>query len=499
MKRTASLAGMAVLVLAGLGLIQGCGGSETGPPAYPGASVLIISIDTLRADRLGTYGYDRPTSPRLDEFAKECVQFDEVYSTSPKTAEAHMSLFTSMPVSAHGVSNTSARLQIPITVLAKNRLTLTQVLRRAEYWTAGVACGGNVLPQMGFARGFVGRFNSMLEDITLLIKRFTDALEVGVQLGDPMFLFLHTYQVHGPYLPPREYREKFAPGFRGLVGKRVEELEKLDFRSSWSKMTREFWVDQPNFGPEDAAYLSDLYDAEIAYTDHELGKLLDQLRDDDLLDDMIVVITSDHGEEFAEHGDYQHDQLYREHLHVPLLIRLPDGRFGGTKVKGLASLIDVMPTLLELVEIEGPPTMMGRSLIPAMMSGRTEDVPILSERTMFADDYLASLRTATSHVMYRPKTDSLELYDVAADPDMMDDLGASAPFCKPATDLMLEQLSAVFVLRAELDAVEATGTATLTPEQIEALTELAYTEGSSPDVPEGTPLEMWPGAPCEQP
>jgi len=492
MRRLAALASIALLVVA-------CAGDESGPPSHPGASVLIISIDTLRADRLGTYGYGRDTSPRLDEFAKECVQFDEVYSTSPKTAEAHMSLFTSMPVSAHGVSNTSARLGIPITVLAKNRLTLTQVLRRADYWPAGVACGGNLLPQMGFARGFMGNFSSELMDITLLIDRFLGALEVGQQLGDPMFLFLHTYQVHGPYLPPIEYRKKFAPGYRGLVGKRVAELEKLDFRSSWSKMTREFWADQPNFGPEDAAYLSDLYDAEIAYTDHELGKLLDRLRDDGTLDETIVVITSDHGEEFAEHGDYQHDQLYREHLHVPLLIRLPDGRFGGTKVKGLASLIDVMPTLLDLLEIEGPPTMTGRSLVPAMMSGHTDDIPVLSERTMFADDYIASLRTPTTHVMYRPKTDSLELYDVIADPDMKQDLGASAPFCKPATDLMLQQLSALFVLREHLDAEEAGTTTTLTPEQIDALEELAYTESGSPDVPQGTPLEMWPGAPCEQP
>lgn len=493
MRASAALASLAVVLVA-------CGAEPTGPARYKGASVLIISIDTLRADRLGTYGYERGTSPRLDEFAKECVQFDDVYSTSPKTAEAHMSLFTGMPVSAHGVTNTSARLGIPITVLGKNRLMLTQVMRRAGYWTAGVACGGNVLPQMGFARGFAGRFTSMLEDVEVLVRRLLDAVEVGVQLDDPMFLFFHTYQVHSPYLPPPEYRKRFAPVHRGLVGKRVAELESLPFQNQWAKMTREFWADEADFGPEDAAYLSDLYDAEVAYTDHELGKLLDRLREDDLLDDMIVVITSDHGEEFAEHGEYQHNQLYEEQLHIPLLIRLPDGRFGGTKVAGLASITDIMPTLLELLELEVPPTVSGHSLVQAMGSGHTEEVPVLSERTMFADDYMASLRTSSSAIVYRPSTGSLELYDTRADPAQQEDLGAAAPFCKPATDLMKEQLSALFVLREQLDLVDAGGTTTLSAEQLAALAELGYNEDSAGfPVPAGTPLELWPEAPCERP
>jgi hypothetical protein len=216
-----------------LALACACGSSAEdaadGDLRFGQAPVLQISIDTLRADRLGCYGYERETSPVLDAFARECVLFEEVYATSCKTAESHMSLFTSLPVSAHGVSNASARLNLEIRELGKNRLMLAQVLRRAGYWNSAIVCGGNVHPQMGFARGYEGRFDSGLRDVSVIVDRVLAEWDEGLAQPRPAFVFMHTYQVHGPYTPPAEYRKRFAPALRGVIGQRIAGLESLSF------------------------------------------------------------------------------------------------------------------------------------------------------------------------------------------------------------------------------------------------------------------------------
>jgi arylsulfatase A-like enzyme len=490
---TTSRGRLAVLLVAVL--LASCGRSaEDAELRFPKAPVLMISIDTLRADRLGCYGYERGTSPVLDALADESVLFEEVYAPSCKTAESHMSLFTSLPVTVHGVSNASARLDLPLRQVARNRLTLGQVLRRAGYWNAAVACGGNVIPEMGFSRGFAGRFESMLRDVSEIVDGSLAVLDVALAQDEPPFLFVHTYQVHGPYIPPAAERRRFAPEYRGIVGERVRAIENLPFQAQWAAMNQSFWVGVEAFGPEDAAYLSDLYDGEVAYTDRELGRLLEGLAARDLLDEMIVIVLSDHGEEFAEHGHYEHDQLYRESLHVPLLIRLPGARLGGTRVSGLASLIDVMPTLLDLLGVEGPEGMVGRSLVPAMERGRTEGLPVLSERVMFADAYMASLRTPASTTVFLARESALEHYDLRRDPGETQDLAGAAPFAAEAEQALYGQLAAVFSLRTALDAEEEGGLITLDEETRQQLLELNYVGGDeAPPIPEGTPLDRWPG------
>jgi len=485
--------------LAGLGLsvlwLPACGDDSTPgtPLVFPNAPVLLISIDTLRADRLGCYGYTRGTSPHLDAFAQESVVFDEVYATSCKTAESHMSLFTSLPVSAHGVSNASARLQLPVRQLGRNRLTFPQVLNRAGYWNYGIACGANLMADMGFDRGFEKRFTSEIEDIAVIVDRALAAAEAGLAQPEPMFLFMHTYQVHGPYLPPKEFRDRFAPEPRGLVGKSVMAIEDRPFQEQWGAMFSSFWADVDRFGPEDAAYLSDLYDGEVAYTDEQIGRLFDALDDLGVLDRMIVIVLSDHGEEFAEHGHYEHDQLYREHLHVPLIVHLPGGVLGGTRVTGQASLLDVMPTLLELLGIAGPDTMTGHSLLPAFSSGRTTDQPIVAERTMFPDEYMAALRTPGTSTIFRGAPRTLEEYDLNADGAEHHDLGSGAPFARESGAVLYRQLAAIFALRARLDQGDAGGEVIIDDAIRQQLLQLNYVgEGDAPAAPSGSPLERWP-------
>jgi arylsulfatase A-like enzyme len=470
----------------------GSDGGGDGALVFQNAPALLISIDTLRADRLGCYGYGRGTSPELDAFAKECVLFEEVYAPSCKTAESHMSLFTSLPVTAHGVSNASERLAIPPRELCENRLTLGQMLRRGGYWNTAEACGGNLMPQMGFVRGFEGRFDSRLRDVKEIVDATLQQIDAGLAQPRPLFAFMHTYQVHGPYIPPPEFRQRFAPEYHGVVGERVKALEHLPFDEQFRAMNTNFWVGVEQFGPEDAKYLSDLYDGEIAYTDQEVGRLLGGLRDRGVLDKMVVVILSDHGEEFAEHGDYQHDQLYGECLHVPLLVHLPGGRLGGTKVTGLASLIDVAPTLLELLGVDPGTTLSGHSLVPAMQSGRTSNQPVLSERTMFADAYQAALRTPACTAQFRAKEGTLEHYDLAADPHEHHPLDPPTPPAAQTAAELKSRLAALFAARETLDKECDAKSITLDEQARKELLDLGYVGGGEVEAPAGSPLERWP-------
>ena len=468
---------------------------------FAGAGVLIISVDTLRADRLGCYGYDRGTSPNLDDFADEAILFEDMYSNSPKTASSHMSLFTSLLPTVHKVRNQSARLGLESPQLASNRLTIAQVLNRNGYWNAAVAGGANLNPEMGFKRGFRNRFESGLADVSQLVERALQRFDSAQASGQPPFLFLHTYQVHGPYLPPREFEERFAPNPSPTVGARVAKYRDLPFHRQWSIMNRgpggdetlAYWYQKEQFDEEDTAYLSDLYDGEIAYTDQQLGELFDALRERELFDSLIIVLVSDHGEEFREHGDFEHDQLYTEHLKVPGIVRLPGGHLGGTRVEGMTSLIDVMPTVLELLEIEGPPIMQGESLVGSMLSGRTSDLPVVAERVMFPADYKASIRSQDSNVVFHATESRLEAYDLEADQAETNDVIETAPFVKGASTRLKQSLSQAFHQREILDSEDAGGTITVDEEQMAALIAVGYfDEGGEYTVPEGTPLDSWP-------
>lgn len=495
-------------------LLGACGDVPAdGPLSFPGAPLVIVSIDTLRADRLGCYGYERGTSPHLDALADESVLFEECLSAGCKTAESHMSLFTSLPPTVHGVHNFSPRLKIAQPALAENRLTLPQVLRRAGRFNSAVACGGQITAPMGFQRGFEDRFVSELVDVSTIVDRALGFVDAALAQDKPWMLFAHTYQVHGPYLPPRVYRERFAPELSGPVGERVRQLEALSFDEQWRAMFPVFWKGLQDFGPAEARLLSDLYDGEIAYTDDELGRFLDGLKRRGVYDEAILVVLADHGEEFMEHGHFEHDQLYRELLHVPLLVRLPGGRLGGTRVAGQCSLVDVMPTLLELLDLQGPDTMAGRSLVPAMVAGRTAGDAALSERLMFAESYAASLRTPDTTLLYRfdpgqPQSDErpgpgaepgrpadegrIEVYDRRTDPAEQHDLGSRAPQWQAATSGFHRRLAALLDLRRQLDAVAQGQAVTLSPEQIAELVNLGYTGSGAPEPPAGTVLDRWP-------
>jgi len=356
--------------LLSLGVACGDAGSEAqapppsdGEPAFfAGANLVIISIDTLRADDTGFVGGAAGLTEALDALAARSVVFTQARASAPQTAPSHMSLFTGVAPSVHGVQNVqhgvdpetgkkrplieAAPLEIP---------TLAEVLRAAGYATVGLTDGGNLNPPHGFGRGF----DEYTSRLTGAAAQVADGLERLASLRaaeGPSFLFLHTYQVHSPYVAPREYLERWAPaGYEGLMRERVEHVAGMGFGQAFGAMRTVYWQDKQSFGWNEAAYLHGVYRAGIEQTDDALLPFLDALEQSGAMDDSIVVLLSDHGEEFFEHGQWQHDQLFEECLRVPLMVHLPGDLGAGRRIEVPVSLLDVMPTLLELLELERDP------------------------------------------------------------------------------------------------------------------------------------------------
>ena len=323
---------------------------------------ILISIDTLRADHLGCYGHDRDTSPFIDSLAAGGVLFENAYAQLPGTLPSHMSIFTGLYPAEHGVYPPNGVLSAEIT-------TLPELFAAHGFRTAGHTEGGYVHGAFGFARGFE-EFNDeswkVEDDVERTLARGTAFLE-RLAPDDRFLLFLHTYAVHDPY-----------PDVRS------EDAQYFDFPT----YLEPFWPDDPPAGsveptgprlaelnrrrtmPDDEvlAYYRAAYDAQIRYVDDLLRGFFFRLEALGLADDVTVVLTSDHGEEFAEHGRLLHEQVFREALHVPLILVHPEVE-PGRRVGELVQSIDIAPTLKELAGIESSWRVSGRSLVPLLSGG----------------------------------------------------------------------------------------------------------------------------------
>ncbi len=342
----------------------GCGSESHGPPP----NVLIITLDTLRPDRLGLHGYERDTSPNLDAFAEESIVFDEAFSNSSFTPPSHGSILTGLFPSEHGLTHWSQHLaDVP---------TAGDLFGAAGYRTIAITPMKS-LYLIGLKRGFETALlppETYRRGLTLLADAETINADVLPRLTDgeddrPFFAWLHYYDAHRVF--GRQGRE-WAQRFNDRHDLRVGSTEQ------WYQLRETPWQGrfaQGALSPEDIAFIEDRYDGGLAYLDRQLGALFDGLREAGVLDDTIVIVTADHGEAFAEHGEewFTHDrQLVDEIIHVPLLIRLPGGAKGGRRVDELVQGVDLLPTVLELSRIPAPgwegsglslvPTFGGRSL-----------------------------------------------------------------------------------------------------------------------------------------
>jgi arylsulfatase A-like enzyme len=398
-------------------LAAGCGGR----PARP--NLLLVSIDTLRADRLGCYGYERATSPALDRFAREHARrFEHAVAEAPWTLPSHVTMLSGLHPLRHGVS-------LPEHAPGGGVELLAETLHGAGYDTFAFTGGGWLSAPWGFARGF-DAFHAGEVDCADNAQKLLEMIRAQAP-GRPWFGFLHTYEVHCPYDPPEPYRYLFeSPDATPIEV--AGRCGNPDFNSA-------------ALAPGQARFLSDRYDESIRSVDDGLGAFLAELERSGVLANTVVVITSDHGDEFGEHGRIGHEHsLQREVLEIPLLVAGPGIRPGtAAEPVGLA---DVVPTVLELLGLPARPSD-GRSLVPWLRgaggSSRTE--PCLSVLS-WKENLLSTLDERRHLVLDRARGEA-RLYDLRADP------GEQAP--ASVTEAELEMLASKLERRANALAGEA--------------------------------------------
>ena len=352
MLRRAPCAFAATLVLAA------CAGGGGPRPL----NVVLVLVDTLRADHLGTYGYPRPTSPALDAFAQEAVVFTDARSQAGCTFPSVNSLLTSQ-LPERFLGQPEGRIGIP-----DGLATLPELLRARGWTTAAVSASSVVRrrpsdlnPHGGFGRGFDLFLEDCVWKSAACVNR--QALPLLQSLPRPFFLYLHYLDPHAPYQPPRAHPRRFA---RGWSDKRFVR------RGNPKPIGRWLYQGAPDPGvtPADLRLLVDWYDEEIAFWDGELARLLGALARAGLDEETVVVVAADHGEEFLEHRHVQHCRtVFDSSIRVPLLVRAPG--LESRRVAAGAQNLDVLPTLLDLLEVpaEGV-AFAGRSLRPALEEGR---------------------------------------------------------------------------------------------------------------------------------
>jgi len=419
--------------------------------------VLVIVLDTLRADRMSCYGHVRPTTPGIDRFADEATVFERAFSTSAWTPPAHASMFTGLWPSRHGVV---ANYHLPAGLP-----TIAEAMHERGYATLGVANLYPLSPDRGFDRGFeryaspfalprirlplLGSRSYELtpEFVSYALRRallgydpsWRNVLKLERWLAaekGPWFAFINIHAVHGPYRPPRGFAGRFTSA-ELLAAADPEVTARLTRGGGYAFMTGALQASAADWDVMRARY-----DEELLYADMLVVRLLDSLRRHGRYQDALIIITSDHGEHFGEHGLAYHGfGLDDGLLHVPLIVRWPGGRPARQRDDRLASLVDLPPTIAEITGATMPADLDGRSLWgtgeghpevfaefhPSALSARARQalpggagLPAPGQRA------LQAVRTGRfKHV--RGSDGSHELFDLALDPGEEHDIAAEQP------------------------------------------------------------------------
>ncbi len=323
----------------------------------PPVHLLLITLDTLRADHLGVYGYSAPTSPALDAFAETATVFDDVTCSMPTTLPSHLTIFTGLTPAQHGVTENgrvpSGELTSIFDLLASRGVRTTAVVSStvlAEKYLAG----------LGLAEVFFGDGSSPGARQVAGNAVTDQAIGWLAARGQkPFALWLHYFDTHEPYDPPPRWAERFTAGYDGPLGAlSTPLLVSLNDKTVAAGLSE-----------ADRDYVADLYDAEIAFLDAELGRLFAFLEQRGLWQKTLVVIVGDHGQAHGENGFWGHgERLLEPVIQVPLLVKLP-GQASAGRVRTPVQTLDVLPTLAAYYGLEIPPDRGGRSLVQALRGG----------------------------------------------------------------------------------------------------------------------------------
>jgi len=429
------------------------------------ANVLLITLDTTRADRIGAYDYPGAETPHLDGLANEGVLFEDTITPTAFTLPSHSSILTGLYPTYHGVRLNGG------SALADVHTTLAEQLADSGY-RCGAFVGAFVLDgRWGLEQGFdhydddfeIGGDQRLdLSGVQRPANEVVDAALGWLSDGDqrPFFSWVHFYDPHTPYEPPEPYRSRFGRA-------RARDLDLGENTSDATQARLREWLDEQNA----------LYDGEIAFADSQIGRLLEWLDVQGLADNTIVVVVGDHGEALGSHGETEHGYfVYDYAVRVPFVIKVPDGDLRGIRVHQQVRTIDLMPTVLDLVGVEGPATVHGESLLPLLVDPNLEGARYAYSESMapslqYGWSPLYSLRTSNFKFIEAPRS---ELYDLRDDPG-------------ESVNVLADHPDVAEALRAELDRIleeSAAGApepqqANLDEQTLSMLASLGYVGGAS--------------------
>ncbi len=380
-------------------------------------NIVFIVVDTLRASRLGCYGYPMPTSPTMDRLAAEGAIFSRCFAPGIPTTPAHTTMFTGLHPLTHNIVCHGGQAD-----LDRKTPVLAEMLQNSGYTTAAV---DNLYDMKSWlARGYEFYINpSHRHKLRLLVS----CEEINARAlpwirehsSEQFFLFLHYWEPHTPYLPPERYRT-FYPAGRDPFSPEHTSFEPIKRQPFW-EMFRDLWFNK--LGPvTDAEYVASLYDAEIRHVDDGIAQVLAVLEETGLVEETLVILTGDHGESMYQHDIYfDHHGLYDDITHVPLICRMPGRMAPGQTISPLVSHLDIAPTLLEAAGIAVPPSLEGRSHWKSL-TGLEEPLGVkhvISCESTWQAKWAVRTETAKFILAREPDRHGMpprELYDLTTDP-----------------------------------------------------------------------------------
>jgi len=397
-------------------------------------NVILVMIDTLRADHLSQYGFHLETSPGLDEFAAQATRFENCHSPAPWTRPAVTTILTGMHPLHHSVTRATA--------LDDGATTMAEALGHAGLETVGISLNPNVSNDFGLGQGFdifieeFGDHTTAYADITQMIHLAQMWFWAKGERRGPFFMFLLPMNVHGPYKVPKGKSRKVLLGRPPVVGFKYYSKLMKDIMKRGKAAER-----RPEVTPVMIQSLREKYATAVRYTTDNIAEFFDFLKKEGHYDESLIIVTADHGEELYDHEGFSHGYtLYDELLHVPLFIKEPH-QTKGRVVKEHVALSDIFPTLLDLLDLEIPANLDGRSLVPLLrgeklgLDARPEIATVAWEKRCVAQGIMSwPWKLIRIQQNYEGLTDTDKLFNLEKDPGELDDLA-------PRNAAMIEKLA----------------------------------------------------------